>query len=77
MVELLAMAHERGCESELAEQLDVANEARQLPDLAALRERFAPDPSTLPNVVVHLATLDAYEGLIGASHELTVTGDAA
>lgn len=77
MVELLAIAHERGCESELADQLDVAIQARLLPDMAALRERFAPDPSRLPNVVVHLATLDAYEPLIGTSHELTVTGDAA
>ncbi len=77
MVELLAMAHERGCESELADQLNVAVTTRQLPDMAALRDRFAPDPSRLPNVVVHLATLDAYEGLIGTSHELTMTGDAA
>ena len=36
----------------------------------ALRELFAPDPSRLPNVVVHLASLDAYEGLIGVSHDL-------
>jgi hypothetical protein len=70
MVELLAMAHERGCESELADQLRVSLEARRLPDMAALRELFAPDPSRLPNVVVHLAPLDAYEGLIGVSHDL-------
>lgn len=70
MVELLAMAHERGCESELADQLRVLLEARRLPDMAALRELFAPDPSRLPNVVVHLASLDAYEGLIGVSHDL-------
>ena len=69
MVELLAMAHERGCESELADPLRISLEARRLPDLAALRELFAPDPSGLPNVVVHLASLDAYEGLIGISHD--------
>jgi len=69
MVELLAMAHERGCESELADQLLISLEARRLPDMAALRELFAPDPSGLPNVVVHLASLDAYEGLIGISHD--------
>jgi transposase InsO family protein len=73
MVDLLAMAHERGCESELADQLDVALRASRLPDMAALRERFAPDPSRLPNVVVRLASLSAYEALIGAS----LTGDAA
>ncbi len=45
----------------------------RLPDMAALRERFAPDPARLPNVVVRLAPLSAYEALIGAS----LTGDAA
>ncbi len=73
MVDLLAMAHERGCESELADQLDASLQARRLPDMAALRERFAPDPSRLPNIVVRLAPLNAYEALIGAS----LTGDAA
>ncbi|TIL82251.1 MAG: IS21 family transposase [Mesorhizobium sp.] len=73
MVELLAMAHDRGCESELADQLAATLEARRLPDMAALRERFAPDPSRLPNVVVRLAPLNAYEALLGAG----LTGDAA
>ena len=73
MVELLALAHERGCESELADQLDASLQVRRLPDMVALRERFAPDPSRLPNVVVRLAPLNAYEALIGAS----LTGDAA
>jgi hypothetical protein len=67
MVDLLAMAHERGCESELADQLDAALQAGRLPDMAALRQRFAPDPSRLPNVVVRLSPLNAYEALIGAS----------
>ena len=73
MVDLLALAHERGCESELADQLAADLEAGQLPDMAALRARFAPDPARLPNVVVHLAPLNAYEDLLGAS----LTGDAA
>lgn len=73
MVELLALAHERCCESELADQLTVSLQARRLPDMDALRERFAPDPSRLPNVVVRLAPLNAYEALIGGS----LTGDAA
>lgn len=34
------MAHERACESELADQLDAAPQARRLPDMAALRVRF-------------------------------------
>ena len=73
MVDLLAMAHERGCESELADQLAASLQARRLPDMAALRERFAPDPSRLPDVVVRLTPLNAYEALLGAS----LTGDAA
>jgi hypothetical protein len=77
MVELLAIAHERGCESELADELAGCLNARRLPDMDALRARFAPDPERLPNVVVHLATLDAYETLIGAGHELCTTGDGA
>jgi transposase InsO family protein len=76
MVELLAMAHERGCESELADELSVCLDDRRLPDMAALRARFAPDPARLPNVVVRLAPLQAYEALIGANHE-PVMGDAA
>jgi len=35
-----------------------------LPDLAALRERFAPDPAALPVVSVHLAPLSTYEALL-------------
>jgi hypothetical protein len=73
MVELLAMAHERGCESELADQLAATLKAQHLPDMAALRERFAPDPARLPNVVVHLASLDAYEALIDTG----LTGEVA
>ena len=73
MVELLALAHERGCESELADQLHASLQVRRLPDMSALRERFAPDPSRLPNVVVRLAPLNAYEALIDSSPR----GDAA
>ena len=44
-----------------------------MPEIAALRSRFAPDPARLPNVVVQLAPLNAYEELLGGS----LTGDAA
>ena len=73
MVELLAMAHERNCESELAEQLSDGLLAGRLPDLGILRAHFAPDPASLPTVVVHLASLNAYEVLLGSG----LTGDAA
>ena len=40
--------------------------AAQLPDIAALRARFAADPAALPEIVVHLTPLIAYEALLGA-----------
>jgi hypothetical protein len=64
MVDLLALAHDRGCEAELALILESDLEVNQLPDMAALRERFAPDPAALPEVLVHLTPLSAYEELL-------------
>lgn len=64
-VELLALAHERCCESELADHLSACLQAGLLPDIAELRERFAPDPGRLPKVVVELASLDSYDALLG------------
>ena len=65
MVDLLALAHDRGCEAELASILTDDLAANQLPDMATLRERFAPDPAALPEVIVHLTPLSAYEELLG------------
>lgn len=65
MVALLALAHERGCEAELADSLAAALNADGLPDLAALRARFAPDPARLPEVTVTLAPLADYDALLG------------
>lgn len=66
MVNLLALAHERGCEAELATILAADLAAGRLPDMTALRERFAPDPAALPEIVVHLTPLIAYEALLGS-----------
>jgi len=74
MVDLLALAHDRGCEAELATILDADLDAGRLPDMTALRQRFAPDLSHLPDVVVRLHPLAAYEGLLGNS---TQDGEAA
>jgi len=73
MVDLLALAHDRGCEAELAGALAADLEAGRLPEIAALSRRFAPDPARLPNVVVHLVPLNAYEDLLDSVQ----TGDAA
>jgi transposase InsO family protein len=73
MVDLLALAHERGCEAELAEALAAALRVNDLPDMAALRARFTPDPTQVPTVVVTLAPLQSYEALLDDSQ----MGDAA
>lgn len=67
-VELLALAHDRGCERELAEELARVLDAGELPDLAALQALFAPDPARLPTVHVQLASLSGYEVLLGAAY---------
>jgi plasmid stability protein len=64
MVDLLALAHDRGCEAELAAILAAELTANRLPDMAALRTRFSPNPAALPTVVVHLTPLVAYEVLL-------------
>jgi len=66
MVELLALAHERVCEAELAEIITQQLDARRLPDLAALRERFSPNAAAVPSVAVHLADLAAYDAIAAA-----------
>ncbi len=65
MVDLLALAHDRGCEAELAVVLADELAAGRLPDMAMLRSRFAPDPASLPDVVVELIPLSAYQELLG------------
>ena len=67
MVDLLALAHDRGCEGALAERLAVLLDAGQLPDLAELRKHFSPDPATVPHIVVPLGSLAAYEALVPAA----------
>jgi transposase InsO family protein len=63
IVELLSLAHDRACEAELATVLSEHLATDQLPDLAALRTRFAPDPARLPEVLVELVPLSLYEAL--------------
>jgi transposase InsO family protein len=63
MVELLSIAHERGCEAQLAVLLTDDLAADRLPELKVLRERFAPDLASLPEVSVHLTPLTVYEAL--------------
>jgi hypothetical protein len=72
VVELLSLAHERGCEAELAHVLTELLDTAQPIDPKTLHARFAPDPGRLPDVTVELAPLASYEALLG-----TRMGDAA
>lgn len=69
MVALLALAHERGCEAELAAVLTelmqrTGRSSRFAIDLAALRARFAPAPGTMPAIMVHLPPVASYDTLL-------------
>ncbi len=66
-VELLALAHDRACEAELADVLSSELDAGRLPDLSALRQRFRPNPEDIPSVVVDLVPLNAYDELASVS----------
>ena len=73
MVGLLALAHERGCEADLAQALDQDLAAGRLPDLRTLEARFAPDPARVPDVTVALTPLSEYDEL----GTVQLVGDAA
>jgi hypothetical protein len=76
-VSLLALAHERGCEAELAaalaEQMHHTGAAgrsgRFAIDVAALRARFAPAPGTMPAIVVALPPVASYDALLPSMGE--------
>ena len=63
MVGLLELAHERACEADLAAELERVLAARTLPDLIALRQRFAPAQAAVPDVTVTLPALASYDAL--------------
>jgi hypothetical protein len=61
MVGLLALAHERACEAELAVVIATELGAGRLPDLKVLTERFKPSTAAIPVVVVTLPSLAIYD----------------
>jgi len=63
IVGLLALAHERTCEAELADIIDAELDAGRLPDLDVLAGRFARDPAVIPDITVELAPLYLYDEL--------------
>src|SRR5215467_432877 len=62
-VGLLALAHDRACEAELAEAIDSELDAGRLPDLDTLDRRFAAAPGAIPDVTVAVAPLHLYDEL--------------
>jgi hypothetical protein len=60
---LLALAHERACEAELAIAIEEELDAGRPPNLATLTERFAPETAAAPNVIVALPELAVYDAL--------------
>ena len=64
MVGLLALAHDRACEAELALVIEANLDGGILPDLDRLHERFKPDRAAIPDVAVELVALTAYDELV-------------
>lgn len=69
MVALLALAHDRCCEAELAvaltEQMaDLGAAGTGVIDVPALQTRFAPVPATMPDIVVSLPPVASYDMLL-------------
>jgi hypothetical protein len=73
-VELLALAHERACEADLADAIATDLDAGRMPDPAELRARFRPEEAAIPSVTVELAPLRLYDALVPAN---TNVGEAA
>ncbi len=63
LVALLALAHDRACEAELAQALEAELAAGRLPDLDGLSRRFAPDPATIPEITIAVVPLHLYDEL--------------
>jgi transposase InsO family protein len=80
MVRLLALAHDRACEAELAHAIDADLDAGNLPDLDRLHARFKPDRTAIPDVTVELTPLTAYDELVSVCQpktELVLNGGVA
>jgi len=79
MVELLAIAHERTCEGELAEVIESELDAGRLPDAKALAQRFKPDAEAVPEINVELAPLSTYDELaaVDQAHVANAQADCA
>jgi transposase InsO family protein len=67
MVDLLDLADRFNVVAELAVALGALHERDELPDIDALRERFAPRPTLMPNVHVVMPAAAVYDELLEAA----------
>ncbi|MET4130758.1 hypothetical protein ACSSV6_004139 [Roseovarius sp. MBR-38] len=81
-VDLLALAvepqvrlrrNDRGCEADLAAQIEEDLRQNRPPDMAALRALFSPPIEALPKVEVLMADLSSYDQLVGTVSYVEVT----
>jgi transposase InsO family protein len=63
MVDILALAHDRACEGELADRLTADLDQGRLPDMRILRALFMPDAERIPDVNVLVTPLSIYDEL--------------
>ena len=86
MVGLLALAHDRACEAELADLIAEDLDAGRLPDLERLRERFGPQTADVPEIRIEMPSLDTYDelvsvmridGEVGGTHATTDNGSTS
>jgi hypothetical protein len=66
MVGLLALAHDRTCEAEMAIELQAILDAGEVPDLTTLQQRFTPASMAVPDVTVTMPAAMAYDLLLSA-----------
>lgn len=64
MVGLLALAHDRACEAELADLITAELDVGRLPDLDRLRERFQPPRTAVPEITIEMPELGTYDDLV-------------
>ena len=75
MVGLLALAHDRGVEAELAVAIDAGLDAGELPDLTAMLRRFTPVAAAAPEVLVILPSLASFDRLIALAGTSLTAGE--
>jgi hypothetical protein len=75
MVGLLALAHDRGVEADLAAAIDAGLDVGKPPDLATMPRRFTPVAAAAPEVLVILPPLASFDRLIALAGASLAAGE--